>query len=57
MSFWNTYIRTWDNRRLVIPNKLLAHQPIRNYTSVDPRLPALVVLRLDYSADVESQTP
>jgi small-conductance mechanosensitive channel len=53
IGLFYTYIRTWDNRRLVIPNKLLADQPIRNYTLVDPRMPALVVLRLDYSADVE----
>jgi small conductance mechanosensitive channel len=54
IGLFYTQIRTWDNRRLVIPNKLLADQPIRNYTLVDPRMPAVVVLRLEYSADVDS---
>jgi small-conductance mechanosensitive channel len=54
IGLFYTCIRTWDNRRLVIPNKLLADQIIRNYTLVDPRMPALVILRLDYSADVET---
>ncbi|OFW58890.1 MAG: hypothetical protein A2133_02380 [Actinobacteria bacterium RBG_16_64_13] len=54
IGLFYTYIRTWDNRRLVIPNKLLSDQAIRNYTLVDPRMPALVVLRLDYGADVDA---
>jgi small conductance mechanosensitive channel len=54
IGLFYTNIHTWDNRRLVIPNKLLSDQTIRNYTLVDPRMPALVLLRLDYSADVES---
>jgi small conductance mechanosensitive channel len=54
IGLFYSYIRTWDNRRLVIPNKLLTDRTIRNYTLVDPRMPALVILRLDYGADVES---
>lgn len=49
-----TSIRIWDNRRLVIPNKLLSDRAIRNYTLIDPRMPALVTLRLEYGTDVES---
>ena len=54
IGLFYTNIHTWDNRRLVIPNKLLSDQTIRNYTLVDPRMPAIVLLRLDYSADVEA---
>jgi small conductance mechanosensitive channel len=54
IGLFYTNIRTWDNRRLVIPNKLLSDQTIRNYTLVDPRMPAQVLLRLDCSADVEA---
>jgi small conductance mechanosensitive channel len=54
IGLFYTNIRTWDNRRLVIPNKLLTDRTIRNYTLVDPQMPALVVLRLEYGADVES---
>jgi small conductance mechanosensitive channel len=52
ISLFYTTIRTWDNRRLVIPNKLLSDKTIRNYTLSDPRMPAIVLLRLDYVADV-----
>jgi small conductance mechanosensitive channel len=54
IGLFYTNIRTWDNRRLVIPNKLLSDRAIRNNTLVDPRMPALVVLRLQYFADVEA---
>ena len=47
-------IRTWDNRRLVIPNKLLSDRSIINYTLVDPRMPAQVTLRLDHGANVKT---
>lgn len=54
IGLFYTSIRIWDNRRLVIPNKLLSDRTIRNYTLVDPRMPALVTLRLEYGTDVES---
>lgn len=52
IGLFYSYIRTWDNRRLVMPNKLLSDRTIRNYTLVDGRMPALVTLRLDFAADV-----
>ncbi len=54
IGLFYTIIHTWDNRRLVIPNKILSDQSIRNYTLVDARMPAVVLLRLDYGADVEA---
>jgi small conductance mechanosensitive channel len=53
IGLFYTYIRTWDNRRLIIPNKRLSDQTIVNYTIVDERMPAIVLLQLDYGADVE----
>jgi small-conductance mechanosensitive channel len=53
IGLFYTSIRIWDNRRLVIPNKLLSDRAVRNYTLVDPRMPALVALRLQYGSDVE----
>ena len=54
IGLFYTNIRTWDNRRLVIPNKLLSDRAIRNYTLIDPQMPAAVVLRLNYGADLEA---
>jgi small-conductance mechanosensitive channel len=54
IGLFYTSIRLWDNRRLVLPNKLLSDRAIRNYTLVDPRMPALVALRLQYGTDVEA---
>ncbi len=54
IGLFYTSIRLWDNRRLVLPNKLLSDRAIRNYTLIDPRMPALVTLRLEYGADVEA---
>jgi small conductance mechanosensitive channel len=54
IGLFYTSIRIWDNRRLVIPNKLLSDRAIRNYTLIDPRMPALVALRLEYGADVDA---
>ena len=54
IGLFYTSIRIWDNRRLVIPNKLLSDRAIRNYTLIDPRMPALVTLRLEYGTDVDA---
>ncbi len=54
IGLFYTNIRLWDNRRLVIPNKLLSDRTIRNYTLIDSRTPALVMLRLQYGSDVDA---
>ena len=54
IGLFYTNIRLWDNRRLVIPNKLLSDRTIRNYTLIDPRMPALVLFRLAYGSDVDA---
>lgn len=54
IGLFYTSVRLWDNRRLIIPNKLLSDRAIRNYTLEDPRMPALITLRLEYGADLEA---
>lgn len=54
IGLFYTLIKTWDNRRVVIPNQLLSNRVIKNYTLRDPRMAATVSLRLDFAADVES---
>lgn len=48
-----TTIRTWDNRRVVIPNQLLSSRVIRNYSVRDPRSPAVVTFGLSHGADLD----
>lgn len=54
IGLFYTLIKTWDNRRVVIPNQILSNRVIKNYTLRDPRMAATVSLRLDFATDVES---
>ncbi len=49
----HTTIRTWDNRRIIIPNSLLANEVIENWTVKDPALLGVVMLYADYTCDVD----
>jgi small-conductance mechanosensitive channel len=53
ISLMHTIIRTWDNRRIVVPNNVLANRVIQNWTIKDPTLLGIVMLYLDYTADLE----
>jgi len=48
-----TYLRVWDNRRLVIPNEVMSNEKIINYSIRDKRIWAKIGIYLDYSADFE----
>jgi small conductance mechanosensitive channel len=48
-----TYLRVWDNRRLVIPNEVMANEKITNYSIRDKRIWAKIGIYLDYSIDYE----
>ena len=46
-----TIVRTFDNRRVIVPNTLMAAQTTVNLS--DPRMMAIVTIGLDYGADVD----
>ncbi len=48
-----TFIRTPDNRRLIIPNRILASKPLVNYSIVESRITARVDIWLGFSADID----
>jgi small-conductance mechanosensitive channel len=48
----HTTIRTWDNRRIVIPNNVLANEVIENWSIKDPSLLGVVMMYVDYTCDV-----
>ncbi len=48
-----TILRTFDNRRIVMGNSLIASQVMINLTSVDARVMAAVPISISYSADID----
>ena len=48
-----TMLRTGDNRRIVVPNSVMANQVTVNLTSVDPRIVVAVPIRVGYAADLK----
>lgn len=53
MTLMQTFIRTWDNRRIVVPNDVLSNRIIQNWSIKDPNLLAATIIYLDYGADIE----
>lgn len=49
----HTMIRTWDNRRIVVPNNVLVNRVIQNWTIKDPSLLGIVTMYVDYTCDVD----
>jgi small-conductance mechanosensitive channel len=47
-----TTLRTFDNRRVVLPNSLVGAQTTVNLTSVDPRVMASVHVGISYTSDI-----
>ena len=52
VSLGFTFLRTDDNRRVVLSNSLISSQVIVNLTMVDPRVIATVPFSIGYGADI-----
>lgn len=48
-----TVLRTWDNRRLMVPNQLFLSEVVTNYTAVDPTMLAPVFVQITYESDLD----
>jgi len=48
-----TGIRTWDNRRLVIPNSIFQSEVTTNYIGKDPMMLAPFFVQVSYESDIE----
>lgn len=53
IGLFYTHVRTWDNSRVIIPNKVLSNEVIRNYSLSDPATPAVLVVQVEPGADVD----
>jgi small-conductance mechanosensitive channel len=49
----HTVLRTWDNKRVIIPNSVMDEEPIVNYTIGDPRMLVIVTVSISYESDLE----
>lgn len=53
MRLVHTVLRTWDNRRLVIPNSVLQSEVLTNYSIVDPSVLVPVYVQVSYNSDLK----
>ncbi|MBD3252384.1 mechanosensitive ion channel [Candidatus Pacearchaeota archaeon] len=49
----HTIIRTWDNRRIIIPNSIISEREIVNYSLKEERLLWSVNMGISYDSDIE----
>ncbi len=52
ISLMHTIIRTWDNRRIVVPNSVMVSSVIQNWSIKDTALIGKVMLYVDYTCEV-----
>lgn len=48
-----TVLRTWDLRRLMVPNALFQSNVVVNYSAVDPTMLVIVPMQISYESDVD----
>ena len=48
-----TVLKTWDNRRLVVPNQMFLNNSLVNYTLKDPSKLVIVFVQVPYDADLD----
>ena len=54
INFTYLQLRSWDNRRLMVPVAQFVSETFENWTKQDPQLTKIVALRLDHRADIET---
>lgn len=53
IKLFQTILRTWDNRRLVIPNSLFQSEVVVNYSLTDPTMLVPVFVDISYESDID----
>ena len=49
----HTIIKTWENKRIIIPNHILSKESIINYTIEDNKILACVSIGISYDSDID----
>ncbi|WP_455363674.1 mechanosensitive ion channel family protein [[Eubacterium] cellulosolvens] len=53
ITLMHSILRTWDNRRLVVPNSTVLSEVITNYSKKDPTMLAPVFVTITYESDLD----
>ncbi|MEM3462383.1 MAG: mechanosensitive ion channel family protein [Candidatus Bathyarchaeia archaeon] len=49
----HTTLRTWDNRRLIVPNSLFLSEVVTNYSAEDPTMLVPIYVQISYESDLD----
>jgi small conductance mechanosensitive channel len=53
LTLRHTTIRTWDGRRIFVPNSIMGNQPIINWSITDPVITWRIDVGIAYDADID----
>jgi len=53
LTLRHTTIKTWDGRRIFVPNSIMGNQPIVNWSITDPVITYPVTVGIAYDADID----
>ncbi len=53
IRLFHSVLRTWDNRRLVVPNSIFQNEVVVNYSIEDPTVLVPVFVDISYESDVD----
>ncbi|HII06946.1 MAG TPA: mechanosensitive ion channel family protein [Methanotrichaceae archaeon] len=53
LTLRHTTIRTWDGRRIFVPNSIMSNQPIINWSIADPVITWRIDVGIAYTADID----
>jgi len=52
IKLMHTVLRTWDNRRIVVPNSIFQTEAIINYSIGDPSMLVPIIIQVSYESDL-----
>ncbi len=53
ISLFYTVLRTWENKRLVIPNYLITDEVVENWSIADPKIFWVLDIGISYDSDID----
>jgi small-conductance mechanosensitive channel len=53
ITYTYVVLRTWDERRIAVPNRYIISHPLQNWAMTDPNMILPVILHVDYRAPIE----